>query len=335
MSTETCKTVPPDLSAAILQARRIVLIGHVTPDADCIASIAAAWLGLRELGKEPCAILPDGTVSRRMQYLVRRAGLTPATMEQARNCELALVLDTAKAARVNVPGKLEALPGLPVANVDHHATNVSFGRWNWVVPPASSTSELMSALLRNLGCQITPTIATLLYAGIYGDTQGFSLSNTAAGSLNVAHELAAAGAAIAEVCEQLHRSQSRGEFELLKLVYAHTQVSPDGRLAWSCASHAEIAATGCSASDIDDQVEVVRSIAGVKVAILFTEGVRGKVRMNFRGEEGVRVLKLAAKFGGGGHAESAGAILDGTVNEIVERVIPAALAFVNTLPSGA
>jgi phosphoesterase RecJ-like protein len=323
---------PADLVNAVRAAGRVVLVGHVTPDADCVASVAAVWLGLRELGKEVYAVLPEGTVSRRMEYLVRRAGLTPATMEQAQGCELVLVLDTAKAVRVNVPGKLEALPGLPVANVDHHATNAGFGRWNWVVPTASSTSELVYTLLRSLGCRITPTIATLLYAGIHGDTQGFSLSNTAAESLNVAHELAAAGAAIAEVCEQLHRSQSRGEFELLKVVYAHTQVSEDGRLAWSSASHAEIAATGCTASDIDDQVEVVRSIEGVRVAILFTEGRRGKVRMNFRGEKGVAVLSLAAQFGGGGHAESAGAILDGTVNEVVERVIPAALEFVGAMP---
>jgi phosphoesterase RecJ-like protein len=323
-----------EIADVIRDARRIALVGHVTPDADCVASIAAVWLALRELGKEVHAILPDGTVSRRMQYLVRRAGLTPATLGQAQGCDLALVLDTAKAPRVNVPGKLEALPGMPVANVDHHATNAAFGCWNWVVPAASSTSELAYTLLRSLGCRITPTIATLLYAGIHSDTQGFSLSNTGAASLDVAHELAAAGAAIADVCEQLHRSHSRSEFELLKVVYAHTQVSDDGRLAWSCASHAEIAATGCAASDIDDQVEVVRSIEGVRVAILFTEGVRGKVRMNFRGEKGIPVLELAARFGGGGHAESAGAILDGAIGETVERVIPAALEFVRELPPG-
>lgn len=334
MNSEIRTAVPADVRSAILQAGRIALIGHVTPDADCIASMAAAWLGLRELGKEVHALLPDGTVSRRMQFLVRRAGLTPATLDEVKSCELALVLDTAKASRVNVPGKLEALPGLAVANVDHHATNAGFGRWNWVVPSASSTSELMYTLLRSLGCQVGPNIATLLYAGMHSDTQGFSLSNTAAESLNVAHELAACGAAIADVCEQLHRSHSRGEFELLKLVYSHTQVSEDGRLAWSCASHGEIAGAGCTASDIDDQVEVVRSIDGVKVAILFTEGVRGKVRINFRGEKGVAVLNLAARFGGGGHTESAGAILDGTVEEIMGRVIPAALEFVRDLPPG-
>ena len=255
--------VPPEVCSAIQAASRIALIGHVTPDADSIACTAALWLALPELGKTPVAILPVGTVSRRMEYLVKHAGLKLANEEEIRQCDLAIVLDTAKDRRANIIGKLEALPGVPVVNIDHHATNTQFGRWNWVVGHASSTSELVYALLRELKCQITPTIATLLYAGIHTDTQGFALSNTTANSLQVGHELAQAGALIHDVCEQMHRSQSRNEYELLKVIYANTRVSEDGRFAWSTASYDEISNAGCDAGVIDDQVEVPRSIEGV------------------------------------------------------------------------
>ena len=324
--------VPPEICGAIQAAARIALIGHVTPDADSVASIAALWLALPELGKTPSAVLPAGTVSRRMDYLVKHAGLKLATEEEIRRCDLAVVLDTAKDRRANIIGKLEALPGVPVVNIDHHATNTQFGRWNWVVGHASSTSELVYALLRALKCQITPTIATLLYAGIHTDTQGFALSNTTANSLRVGHELAQAGALIHDVCEQMHRSQSRNEYELLKVIYANTCISEDGRLAWSTASHDEISNAGCDAGVIDDQVEVPRSIEGVRVAILFTEGDPHKVRMNFRGERGISVLELAQQFNGGGHHASAGARLDGTLEEVVGQVLPAALKFAANLP---
>ena len=326
---------PLEICEAIRSASRIALIGHVTPDADCIASIAALWLALPELGKTPCAVLPEGTVSRRMEYLVRQAGMPPATTDEIRRCDLAVVLDTAKERRVNLDGKLEALPGVPVVNIDHHATNPGFGRWNWVSARASSTSELVYSLLRALGCQVTPTIATLLYAGIHTDTQGFSLTNTTPGSLRVGHELAVAEARIHEVCEQMHRSQSRHEFALQKVIYANTRVSEDGRLVWSTASHAAITAAGCAASDIDDQVEIPRSIEGILVAILFTEGDPGKVRLNFRGEPGVSVLELAQQFGGGGHHASAGAHLKGTLEEVIARVLPAAREFAARLPERA
>lgn len=327
--------VPPEVRDAIRAAARPALIGHVTPDADCVASIASLWLALPELGQAPRAVLPEGTVSRRMGYLVRHAGLTPASEEEIRQADLAIVLDTAKARRVNLPGKLESLPGVPVVNIDHHATNTGFGSWNWVVGRASSTSELVYALLRCLGCQITPTIATLLYAGIHTDTQGFSLTNTTPQSLAVAHELALAGARIHAVCEQMHRSQSRAEFELLKVIYANTRVSEDGRLAWSTASYEEITRAGCTAAVIDDQVEVPRSVEGIAAAILFTEGEPGKVRMNFRGEGGVSVLELAQRFGGGGHHASAGARLEGHLDEIVARVLPVALEYVAALVADA
>ena len=323
--------VPAEICDALRAAQHIALISHVNPDADALASLGATWLALPELGKYPYLILPTGTVSRQLQYLVRFAGLRPATAQDVRDCDLILALDTAKEKRLNTAGHLEILTRIPVVNIDHHPTNPCFGRWNWIVDSASSTSELVYMLLRALGCQITPTIATLLYAGLHTDTQGFSLSNTTPLTLRIGHELAVAGARIPEICERLHRSHSRGEFELHSVVYRNTQTSADGRLAWSTVSLAEITATGCSASDIDAQVEIPRSIEGIAVALLFTEGEPGVVRMNFRGERGVSVLELAEKFGGGGHHASAGARMKGTLAEVTGKVLPIAQTFVAEL----
>lgn len=323
--------VPAEVCEALRAAREPVLISHVTPDADALASMGALWLALPELGQTPHLVLPGGTVSRQLQFLVDFAGLKPAHAADVQHCDLIVAVDTAKDRRLNQADHLTALTRIPILNIDHHATNTRFGRWNWIVDRASSTSELVYALLRELGCRITPTIATLLYAGIHTDTQGFSLSNTGPSSLAAGYELARAGARIADVCERLHRSHSRGEFELLGLIYRNTHVSEDGRLAWSTATYNEISATGCTAADIDDQVEIPRSIEGIAVAILFTEGEPGKVRMNFRGERGVSILELAGQFGGGGHHASAGARLSGTIPDITARVLPAALQFVAAL----
>ena len=327
--------VPPDICAAIGAATRVALVGHVTPDADCLGALGALWLALPELGKYPFVALPEGTVSRKLSFLVKHAGMTPAGESELRACDLAVVLDTAKARRVNLEGKLDALPGIAVLNIDHHATNTRFGQWNWIGADRSSTAEMVYELLLALGCQITPTVATLLYAGVHTDTHGFSLANTTPRSLQVGYELAQAGARVREICERLHRSHSRSEFDLLKVVYGNTRVSEDGRLAWSTASYEELSAAGCAAADIDDQVNVPRAVEGIAVAILFTEGSPGKVRINFRGEGEVSVLELAQKFGGGGHHASAGAMLNGTLAEIVDQVVRAAKAYVAALPGNA
>jgi phosphoesterase RecJ-like protein len=323
--------VPADVLAALKGAQQVALLGHVTPDADALASMAALWLALPELGVRPHLILPADSVSRQLGFLVRYAGLEPATPPDLAACDLIVALDTAKLPRLNTFGEIDELPPVPIVNIDHHATNTQFGQYNWVVGTASSTSELVYAVLRELGCQVTPTIATLLYGGLHTDTQGFSLSNTGPNCLRVAHALAEAGANIHEVCERMHRSHSRGEFDLLGVIYRNTHVSDDGRLAWSTATYDEITQTGCTASDIDDQVEVPRSIEGICVAMLFTEGEPGKVRMNFRGEGGVSVIELAKQFGGGGHHASAGARMTASMDDALAKVIPAALAFVAAL----
>ena len=320
--------VPADLPRAIRAAKRAVLVGHVTPDADCLGAIGALFLALPELGVYPFVSMPAASVSRKLEFLTEMAGWKAGSSDELRGCDLALVLDTAKDRRVNLEGKLPALTNAHVLNIDHHASNERFGMANWVDGSRSSTCEMTYELIRALDCRVTPTVATLLYAGIHSDTQGFSLSNTTPRSLAVGHELAVAGARVAQVCEKLHRSRSRGEFELAQIVYRNTHVSEDGRLAWSTISHEEMAHSGCGPNDIDDQVEIVRSIEGIAACILFSEGNPGKVRMNFRGERGWSVLALARQFGGGGHESSAGAILDGTIDEVTGRVIPEALRFV-------
>ena len=320
--------VPAEVVDAIHGANKIALIGHVTPDADCFGAIGALFVALQELGKYPFVSMPEDTVARKLRFMMEMAGYVGASAEELAACDLAVVLDTAKDRRVNIEGKLEAISEAKILNIDHHATNPAFGHVNWIDGHASSTSELVYLVIRALGCQITPTIATLIYAGVHSDTQGFSLSNTTTRSLQVAGALASAGADIIDTCEKLNRSRSRSEFELLKVVYKNTQVSEDGRLGWSTANYDEIAAAGCHANDIDDQVEIVRSIEGVRVAILFSEGNRGKIRMNFRGERHISVLELAKQFGGGGHHASAGAILDGSIEEVAARVLPAAREYV-------
>ena len=325
-------SVPAEICQAIRAAKRIGLAGHVTPDADCLGSLGALHLALPELGIRPFVALPAGSVSRRLAFLLEICGMQPASAAELKSCDTLLVVDTAKSPRVNIDGKIDSYSGVPIINVDHHATNPNYGKWNWVDAHRSSSAEMVYEVVRALGCAVTPTLATMLYAGIHSDTQGFSLSNTTPRSLEIGHDLALAGARIPQLCEKLNRSHSFGEFELRQVVYRNTRISDDGRLAWSTVSHNEFAHTGCVASDIDDQVEIPRSIEDIRAVVLFSEGNPGKIRMNFRGERGVSILELAQQFGGGGHKAAAGAILDGSIESVTERVLPAALRFVAALP---
>ncbi len=55
--------------------------------------------------------------------------------------------------------------------------------------------------------------------------------------------------------------------------------------------------------------------------MLFIEQARGGVKVSFRARNGLDCSRLAARFGGGGHREAAGATVAGGMAEIVERVL--------------
>ena len=324
--------IPGDLVAMLESWRRPVVVGHVRPDADCLGSMCALALSWPGEGRRVAPIsFPDGSLSQRLSFLIDWVDGPIATAADFTGADGFVASDTAKKSRCNVDKTFgdDWSAGRDIINIDHHASNTQFGRINWVDARAGSASELVYRLIRAADRPLTPLVASLLYAGIHSDTVGFSLATTTASALHAAAELVAAGARVAEIGEHLTRSQSKSEFDLNRVIHDNTRIVADGRIAYSTATYDEITGAGCTQADIDDQVGIPRCVRGIRLAILFTEGRPKRTRLNLRGEGGLDVLDLAAKFGGGGHSEAAGAILDANIAESVERVVPLAIEHID------
>ncbi len=324
--------IPPDLVSALTDNPALIVAGHVTPDADCVGSmLALAWGVEQATGREVRCALPEGSLSKKLEFL---ADLTPVKLATLRHCldaDVLVVCDTAKQQRVNLPGGArEQLPaGLRIINIDHHASSTRFGEINYVDDQASSASELVYRIFKHAGWDLTPAIATLLSTGMHADTVGFSLPSTTAVTFDAAADLVRNGADIGLIGDRLWRCQSREEFQLRRVVYDNTKLSKSGKIAYSTATYQEITESGCTAADIDDQVEIPRSLAGASIAILFTEGNQGRVRINLRSKTQRGVLELARCIGGGGHRQAAGAIMTGTIEDAVSKLLPLADAYLD------
>jgi len=323
---DRCSHPSDDLLYALRQARRPLVVAHVTPDADAVGAVLALAEGLRRIGCSPTAGLAPARTAAKLRFMFELAAEVPlADTWTDADHDAVIVLDTAGEKRIQIEPKLPPDPDIVVINIDHHFTNTLFGRYRWVDPDATSTSEMIFRLLRILGVELTPAIASLLYAGLYGDTGGFSYPNTTAAVLHAAGDLVRAGADVSRVGEQLCRSQTRSDFELLRRVYDHTAVTADGRIAYSFITLQDVAESGCTADDIDDQVSVPRALKGVRMALLFSEAQPGIVRVNLRGEGDTSVVEIAQRFGGGGHRQSAGVRLRGrSLEEAIREVLAAA-----------
>jgi len=95
-------------------------------------------------------------------------------------------------------------------------------------------------------------------------------------------------------------------------------------LAWVTVPPGALERHGVTADDLDGIAEFPRSIAGVRLALMFRPLANGRVKVSLRSIGAVDVADFAHRFGGGGHTRAAGASLVGSMAEVHERVLGAA-----------
>jgi phosphoesterase RecJ-like protein len=309
------------------RAERVVITTHVQPDGDGLGSeIALAhWLG-RE-GKT-VHILNPHPAPRRFRFLERDI---PAPGFDAESAERLLgAADVLAVLDISVPARLGGLePWVrefrgDVVVIDHHLGPSGFEGVDCRDTSAAATAELLHELLAGWGAEITPEMATALYAALVYDTGGFRYSNTTARTHRVAADLIERGADVHEINRRVFESVSHTRARLLSRVFGEFHLEEEGRLAWIALSGDLMEEAGAEAEDVEGVVETLRSLEHVDLAILFKEVDRGATKVSFRSAGEVDVNRLAGRFGGGGHRNAAGALIKHPLGAVVEEVLAAA-----------
>ncbi len=217
----------------------------------------------------------------------------------------------------------------PVVNIDHHAGNDYFGKVNWVDLTATSTAEILVALMESLSREkplIDTDVATALLTGIIVDTGSFQNANTTPKSFTVAAQLVAAGARQQEIIKWIFKTKTLPTLKLWGRVLEHVQDEKDYRFIWSRISRADFAETGADDSATGGVLdELLKTAPGIDFALLLSEKVDG-LHGSFRSAiAGVDVASIARLFGGGGHEAAAafqmpGASLVTNQEEIVQKI---------------
>jgi phosphoesterase RecJ-like protein len=311
-----------DPADAVLRAirahRRFLVTTHARGDGDAIGSaLAATWL-LRALGKR-AQVVHEGPVSEELSSLPGARTIGVGLRAVRTGYDAALVLDATDPGRCE--GLQPALRGVFTINIDHHKTNVRFGDVNWVDPAAAATGELVWRLARRAGVRLDRAAATCLYAALLTDTGRFSFSNTTADTLAAAAGLLACGVRPAEVARPIYRNRSRADLRLLGACLRATRFSPDGRIGWLWLTRSMVLRAGAHIRDSQEYIDVVKSVRGVDIALLFRDtDAPGAIKVSVRSERPIDATALVAPFGGGGHPRAAGATVRGP-RGAVERAV--------------
>jgi phosphoesterase RecJ-like protein len=231
-----------------------------------------------------------------------------------------IVLDCGDARRAS--GLLEPRPPLPVVNIDHHATNPGYGDLNWVVPDACSTAEIIHGLAVSLGVRPEGDLAEALYTGILTDTGSFRHGNATPRAFRIASLLVGAGIDPSRIAQAVYESVSFETLRVLGETLAGLRRTPDGRVAW-IRLPAAVLGKLASPAESEEWASYPRSLDTAVISVCFKESEPGQIRLSFRSKGAVDVAALAARWGGGGHRNAAGATAYGTL-EVVERAVIAA-----------
>jgi len=310
-----------EITAALHGARRIALVSHRDPDPDTIGSALALGLGLESVGKQVSWHCAD-PVPEQQRFLHGSDRFTQEPPPE--DVDLVVTVDFGSVDRAKF-----ALPSRPkLVNIDHHASNDHFGAANLVDVTAAASAELVSRVIDALGIKWTPAMATAALVGIMTDTGSFQFPSTDARSLERAARLRESGADLQAITYNIFRNK---RFEALKLwgfAFARLVREQGGQLVWTEIRAGDIERAEARDEDISGLVEQIARSSGMRVALLFNEQ-RGSVKVSCRTsqwEPSVDASALMARFGGGGHVRAAGALVQGDLADIRDRVLDAARA---------
>jgi phosphoesterase RecJ-like protein len=327
--------IPPDraraaqeVAAVLTPGRRVVLTTHVNADGDGVGSEIGLWHLLKARGVTATIANPTG-IPERFDFLIPDgADVSDRAVREVERADVIVVLDIGDLSRLGDLGHAVQQRGAPTVCIDHHISPGSLPAGpRLVAPEATATAELVFDLAGALGWPLSPESARALYVGILTDTGGFRFSNTSARALRVAAALLEQGVDPEGIYEAVYASAPEGRVRLTAEVLQTLVVEPEAGLAWVTVPPDALDRHGATADDLDGIVEFPRSIAGVRLALLFRQIANGRIKVSFRSMGAVDVADLAHQFGGGGHKKAAGASFEGTMADVETKVLAAARAY--------
>ena len=311
MEEQEIFTVSKSISTALQASNSPLLISHIRPDGDAIASLLGMGIALSNAGKKCQMVLIDGQPSK---YKFLESELQISKKIQP-GYDLVITMDCSDKDRMGKP-----LSDLAVdINIDHHITNDHFAKLNLVLPGIPATAAIMAEYLPKWGYPLTPAISNALLMGILTDTIGFRTSNVTPHTLRLAALLIENGANLTKLYEKSLISQTYSASMLWG--YALSRLEKKNGIAWTSITledRKRASYTGRDDADLSNQLSAIENI---DVAILFNEQNNCKIKVSWRSGEDINVSVIAQHFGGGGHPPAAGAEISGNLEEVEEMVL--------------
>lgn len=301
----------------VKNAATIGISGHVRPDGDCIGSAMGLYLYL----KKAC---PMATVQVMLEEPADvfncLKGIDEIHTDFSTDVDAFDVFIVVDAEKGRI-GEAEKYfdKAKKTINIDHHISNSGSGDVNYIVPDASSSSELVYQVIGDKS-MLDAEIAKALYMGIVHDTGMFQYSNTSPETLKTAAELVAYGFDFSKLIDETFYEKTYVQNQILGRALLESILFMEGKCVVSMVDKKTMNFYQAKPHDLEGIVNQLRNTKGVECAIFMYQTDTLEYKVSLRSNGKVDVAKVAAFFGGGGHVRAAGVTMQGTFHDIVNNL---------------
>lgn len=306
-----------DLDLLLAEAETVAISGHVNPDGDCTGSCLATYNYIKEYYPEKKAVLYLDPIPNIFKFLRYAEEICS---ERPENCryDLFIAQDCGDAARLGESKKYFDSAKVTV-NIDHHISNDNFGQYHYVVPAASSTSELIYNLLPKE--KINLPIAECLYVGMIHDTGVFQYSCTSKSTMEAAGFLMELGINYSKIVEDTYFAKTFEQQKITGLALLKSRLHLGGKCISCFLTKEEMEQYQVLPKHLDGISSQLRFTRGVETAVFLYENGENQFKVSLRSAQNLDVAAIAVKHGGGGHVRAAGCTMTGNPEELIEGIV--------------
>ena len=303
------------LETMIDQAGKIVILGHVNPDGDCVGSCLAVYNYIKEWDSTKAVTVRLERAPSKFSYLSGFDAIETEAGEET--YDLCICLDSSDEERL---GDFKSCfdRSAKTICIDHHITNRGYAQENVIDGHASSACEVVYGQLDE--SRISKRVAECIYTGIIHDTGVFKYSNTSRKTMEIAGKMMEKGIDFGTIIDGSFYKKTYMQSQILGRALLESITFLDGRCIFSVVRKKDMDFYGVEKSDLDGIVDQLRVIDGIECAIFLYETGIHQFKVSLRSNSIVDVSRIAAYFGGGGHVRAAGCTMSGSVHDVVNNL---------------
>ena len=238
------------------------LTSHIRPDCDALGS-ELGMAGVLEAYGKKVRIVNGQSTPPNLAFIDpqnRIAAVNEDIQPEQIDDEILMILDTSAWAQLGPMGDVVKSTEAKVIIVDHHVSEDDLGAEPFKNTTAEATGRLVIEAADALGVELTPEIATPLFAAIATDTGWYRFPSANSATYQYAARLIDAGASPAAIYGDLYERETLGRVKLRGTVLARTQTELNGQLVHTYITREDFETTGAIPSDTEDLINLTLEI---------------------------------------------------------------------------